>query len=244
MNQREAILQFYYALVDVKSNAVGVGMKRLAVLGAMLLLACAIVVAEEPLTILSGSLSPLTSGQEFRYTLAARGGIPPYRWDVPDGVLPEGITLSHDGILSGRPSKAGAFMIAVRVIDSSHPAHAVEKRLNATVTGALLLDWLQAPQVRDNRIDGAVKVSNGSKDTFDLTVVVEAVAENGRATAIGYEHFKLKPGVEDVPIKFGNTLPHGGYVIHADAVAEVPARNNILRQRLQSTGPLQIAAGP
>jgi hypothetical protein len=89
-----------------------------------------------------------------------------------------------------------------------------------------------------------VLVSNGSKNTFDLTVVIVAVAENGRATAIGYEHFPLKAGATNVQISFGNTLPSGGYVIHADAIAEVPSRNSILRQRLQSPQPLQVVQGP
>ena len=69
-----------------------------------------------------------------------------------------------------------------------------------------------------------MQVSNGSKDTFDLTVIIVAVADNGRATAIGYEHFPLKAGATNVQIPFGNTLPHGGYVIHADAIAEIPTR--------------------
>jgi hypothetical protein len=33
-------------------------------------------------------------------------------------------------------------------------------------------------------------------------------------------------------------------VIHADAIAEIPARGAILRQRLQTPQPLQIAQGP
>lgn len=219
-------------------------MRRFRAIAGVLAVGCVVALAQAPLTIVEGSLPSLSSGVDFQFLLHATGGVPPYHWDVPDGILPEGVALSPNGMLSGRPTKPGTVTIAVRVMDSSRPAHEVEKRLNATVSSALLLDWLQPPQVRENRIDGAVKVSNGSKDTFDLTVIVEAVAENGRATAIGYEHFKLKPGVVDVPIKFGTTLPHGGYVIHADAVAEIAARNNILRQRLQTAGTLQILAGP
>jgi len=94
-----------------------------------------------------------------------------------------------------------------------------------------------ASKVRDNRIDGVVQVSNSSTDIFDLTFIVEAVAEDGRATAIGYEHFKLKPGTTDFKIPFGNTLPYGAYTINADAIAEVAARNAILRQRLETPRP-------
>jgi hypothetical protein len=104
----------------------------------------------------------------------------------------------------------------------------------------LLLEWLDPPKVRDDRIDGSVQVSNGSKDAFDLTVIIVAVAENGRATALGYEHFPLKAGVAHQKILFGSTLPYGGYEIRADAIAEIPARNTILRQALETPKPLQI----
>jgi hypothetical protein len=46
-----------------------------------------------------------------------------------------------------------------------------------------------------------------------------------------------------VPAPFGGTLPRN-YVINADAIAEIPARKSILRQRLQTAQPLQIVAGP
>ncbi len=89
-----------------------------------------------------------------------------------------------------------------------------------------------------------VEVSNGSKDVFDLTVVIVAVADNGRATAIGYQRFPLNPGANNVPITFGNTLPPGPYVVHVDAIAEIAARNSILRRRLQTPQPLQIVGEP
>jgi len=112
------------------------------------------------------------------------------------------------------------------------------------IATSLLLEWNQPPKVHDNRIDGSVQVSNGSSDTFDLTVVIVAVAENGRATAIGYEHFDLKPSPDSTKIPFGNTLPSGAYVIHADAIAEIAAKNAILRQRLQTPQPLHVTVGP
>jgi putative Ig domain-containing protein len=207
------------------------------------LLAClgAVAAGETPLTIVEDSLPSLSAGDQFKVVLHANGGAPPYHWAV-DGKAPEGITLSIDGVLSGRPAKSGPFTIVITLADSSH--HAVQKTFSTTVVGAFTLEWLDPPQVRDNRIDGSVQVSNGSKDEFDLTVVIVAVAENGRATAIGYEHFPLKPQTTNFPITFGNTLPRGAYVIHADAIAEIPARNNILRQRLQTPQPLRVTVGP
>lgn len=199
--------------------------------------------AETPLEIVDTTLPPLVAGEQFAVRLKATGGAPPYRWstDVP---LPDGLSLSHDGVLSGRPAKSGPLTVTVILADSGHPSHTVQKSFQATISAALELAWLDPPAVRNDRIDGSVRVSNGSHDEYDLTVVIEAVAENGRATAIGYQHFPLKPGTLNFPISFGNTLPNGAYVVNADAVAEIPARKNILRQRLQTPQPLRISVGP
>jgi hypothetical protein len=79
---------------------------------------------------------------------------------------------------------------------------------------------------------------------MDLTFVVMAVAENGRATAIGYQHFMLERGTVGKMLPFGETLPHGGYVVHVDAVGEVASRNLIYRERLETAGALQVTVGP
>jgi hypothetical protein len=197
-----------------------------------------------PLAIVDEPWPAIDAGVEFHVLLHARGGVPPYVWSVAGGDLPEGVSLTPEGLLGGRPSKSGAFALTLRVEDSGHPAHTITKEFRGVVSAPLLLEWLQPPRVRDNRIDGSVQVSNGSNETFDLTVVIVAVAENGRATAIGYEHFPLKALAANVEISFGNTLPHGAYVIHADAIAEIPARKAILRQMLQTPQPLTVTPGP
>ncbi len=220
-------------------------MTKLTTLIAALICFCATAGAQEPLSIIDMPMPPLTAGTDFRMQLHAKGGVPPYVWSVAGGDLPEGLTLSADGCLCGRPTKPGTFTIVLKVEDSGHPAHLITKDLRATVSAALLLEWLEEPKVRDNRIDGSVQVSNGTLDTFDLTVVIEAVASDShRATTLGYQHFDLKPRSVNIPITFGSTLPHGGYTIHVDAVAEIPLKKNILRQRLETPKPLQIAVGP
>ena len=197
-----------------------------------------------PLAIVDEALPPLEAGVEFHILLHASGGVAPYVWSGASGDLPEGITLTPEGLLAGRPTKPGASTFTLKVEDSGHPAHTINKEFKAVVTASLLIEWLQPPKVRDNRIDGVVQLSYGSADDFDLTVIIVAVAENGRATAIGYEHFALKAGAISVQIPFGSTLPHGAYVIHADAIAEIPTRKAILRQRLQTPQPLLVVQGP
>jgi hypothetical protein len=79
---------------------------------------------------------------------------------------------------------------------------------------------------------------------MDLTFIVLAVAENGRATAVGYQHFVLRRGTIAKELPFGETLPPGGYVVHVDAVGEVERKKLIYRERMQTASPLQVTVGP
>jgi Putative Ig domain len=206
---------------------------------------CSVLAAQTPpLAISDEALPPFEKGVDFNFLFHAKRGIPPYVWTVAEGDLPDGLNFTPDGLLSGRPTRQGTYTFTLKVEDSGRPAHSITKEFKADVAAPLLLEWLESPKVHDNRIDGSVILSNGSKDDFDLTVVIVAVAENGRATAIGYEHFPLKAGETNVHIPFGNTLPRGGYVIHADAIAEIAKRNAILRQRLQTPQPLVVLQNP
>ena len=201
-------------------------------------------IAQGPVTIVEDSLPAMNTGTDFHLSLHAKGGAPPYQWTAIDD-LPAGIRLSADGVLSGRPVKVGDVTIRLKVADSATPPQSAEKEFHAAIAAALLLDWLDVPKVNNDRIDGSVKVTNGSKDTYDLTVVIVAVAtDTNRATAIGYQHFPLNPGTTDFKIPFGLSMPNGSYIVHADAVAEIEAKNSILRQRLQTPHPLQVAVGP
>jgi len=213
---------------------------------AAVLSACAVASAQAPpeLVILDAALPPLEAGNAVRIALHAAGGVPPYHWSMTAGDLPEGVLFSPDGVLSGRPTRPGNFAITVMVTDSSQPVRSASKDFSCLVTAALLLEWLRPPAIHGNQIDGAVQVSNGSQDKLDLTVFIVAVNEIGRATALRYERLNLAPGTNNFPISFTETLPPGTYVVHADAVAEIPPKNVILRQRLQTPAALPITQGP
>jgi Putative Ig domain len=180
----------------------------------------------------------------YRFEFHTRHGIPSFKWAVIDGDVPAGLRLSEDGVLSGSPLAAGVFHFTVQVTDTSRPPQTATRLVELRVVPPLLLEWRDDAKVTGNRIDGKVKVSNGTEDDFDLTFVVLAVAENGRATAIGYQRFVLKHGVTSFEIPFGETLPNGGYVVHVDTVAEVPEKDQIYRARLQTKERLQVVVGP
>ena len=180
----------------------------------------------------------------YTFTLRAHGGIPPLHWKVEKGELPPGLKLEDDGTLHGAPEKPGEYRFTVSVTDNAKPQQAVEREFVLNVLRALVLEWKIPPHLAASRIEGSVQVSNETPEDFDFTFYVLAVSENGRATAIGYQRFPLKKGTMDFEIPFGDTLPPGPYVVHADAVGEVAEKNQIYRARLQTPGPLQVAVGP
>lgn len=199
---------------------------------------------ENALLIQNDSQLPDTyPGAQVQIHFLAKGGVPVLHWRLEKGALPEGLKLDDSGLLHGSPQRSGEFQFTLSVTDSGKPQQAVQKQFSLRVRSAMTVNWKNPARVNGNRIDGSAEVSNTTPDDIDLTFVVLAVAENGRATAIGYQHFILAKGMtKDLP--FGDTLAHGGYVVHVDAVGEVVKRNLIYRERLQTPGPLQVAVGP
>ena len=45
-------------------------------------------------------------------------------------------------------------------------------------------------------------------------------------------------------LPFGETLPHGAYVVYVNLVGEVAKRNAIYRERMQTPTALQVVVGP
>jgi hypothetical protein len=181
----------------------------------------------------------------YQVVFHARGNyVPTLHWKVESGALPAGITLHDDGVLHGQAERAGEFQFVVSVRDSDQPQKGVQRSFTIKVIEALAIAWKAAPHVNVNRIEGSVEVSNATPEDMDLTFDVKAVAGNGRATEIGYQHFPLKTGTIAMELPFGDTLPNGGYVIYVTVVGEIAARNVIYRQLLQTPRPLHVNVGP
>jgi len=76
-------------------------------------------------TILSPSLLPVAAiGVPYRLEFKATAGVPPYEWIKKKkkkkfGVLPDGLTLSKDGVLSGTPTAQGVFNFTLRAYDAT-----------------------------------------------------------------------------------------------------------------------------
>jgi hypothetical protein len=180
----------------------------------------------------------------FEFRFQAHGGVPTLHWLLEKGAPPTGLKLEDDGRLHGQPDRAGDFRFTVSVKDGGKPQQAVQKEFVLRVLSGLSLNWKIAAHVSGSRIEGSVEVSNGTPDDMDLTFIVLAVPGNGRAVAIGYQHFVLHRDTLGKELPFGENLPHGGYVVHVDTVGEVAAKKLIYRERMQTPGMLQVTVGP
>jgi hypothetical protein len=198
----------------------------------------------EPLVVTTASLPRGYLHQPYHAQLEAKGGILPLRWELAEGNLPHGVVLQPDGLLTGTPEETGEFHFTINLSDSGKPAAQIKHPLVLVVAAPLLAQWGKYPKVNGQRLEGSILVSNQTEQDFDLTAIIMAVAENGRATAIGYQRVPVKKGTTELEIPFGENLPSGSYQLNADVVAEVAATNSIYRARLVPKELMQIQQGP
>ena len=76
-----------------------------------------------PVTPLTISAAPFHPGEiAFGYAQVsptAAGGVPPYTWEISEGALPAGLSMTPAGQVTGTPANLGSFLFTLRVADSS-----------------------------------------------------------------------------------------------------------------------------
>ncbi len=73
-----------------------------------------------PLAVAGGALTTGTLGARYSQSLSATGGSPAYQWAFGSGSAPSGLALGSSGVLSGTPSRTGAFSFAAKATDQSN----------------------------------------------------------------------------------------------------------------------------
>jgi len=175
----------------------------------------------------------------YEVKLAATGGVPPLTWEVIAGSLPPGLSLDPvSGTISGVPTALGLYRFAVEVSDSDDPADTRSREFAIAVIAALAVEWKRVPAVTPDGISGSVKLANQTANDLDLTMIVVAVNEIGKAFVLGYQQFTFTAQTTIDEIPFGSSLPQGSYIVHVDVIAEAPPTNAIHRARLQTSEPL------
>jgi hypothetical protein len=79
----------------------------------------------------------------YAFQLDAIGGLAPYTWSATG--LPEGLTLTTGGYLSGIPTLTGAFTVNVTARDTYTPAHTGSKTFALTVREGLVITTSTLP---------------------------------------------------------------------------------------------------
>jgi hypothetical protein len=182
------------------------------------------------------------AGENFILALSATSGVPPYTWQLVSGTLPPGCKLNvHTGRISGTPTTSGDYTFTVAVSDSNVPQSRAQRDFTVHVIEGLSLDWQDAPAVHGNNISGSAIVSNQTGHDMVLTVVVVAVNQIGRATALGYQHFTVSAGTKSPVIPFGASPGIGTYFVRADAAAHQTGHKRIYRTSKQSDASITLA---
>lgn len=171
-------------------------------------------------------------GRPYSAAIQVTGGTPPLRWELIGGKLPEGITLQPTiGTLVGTPTARGSGRFTIAVTDAGGKRLVHEFTL--AVEDYLVALFQKGPSLNSNELSGVVEVKNSSTDNYDLTVIVVAVNQTGKAFALGYQHFSF-PAQGDQLIPFSSTLPNGTYIVHVDAIAKITGRNLVRHTSLQT----------
>jgi hypothetical protein len=180
-------------------------------------------------------------GQSYTLPLQATGGTAPYAWHLVQGDLPPGLKLHpHTGKITGSPTTAGDYRFTIGAADESIPKLHAQREVVVHVIAGLTVDWKEPPAVQGNSISGSAVVTNDTGVDFDLTVVIVAVNEIGRATTLGYQHFKLAAQSSSPVIPFGSSPGLGTYYVRVDAVAHQPTHHYVYRANKQTSDSIKV----
>lgn len=137
------------------------------------------------LNITSATLPTAVKGVNYTATLAATGGSEPYSWLVQGGALPAGITLSTDGVLSGKPTTAGNAALSVRVTDGNN--FVVTKSLLLPVSATFIkpvINPITFPSVTVGEVFNHTISAQNFPKTFAITGLPKGLTLNTRTGVI------------------------------------------------------------
>ena len=93
-------------------------------------------IAPSALSLTMSTLPGAVVGTPYTATIGVTGGTAPYSCIQTGGVLPGGLTLASNCVVSGTPTAAGTFDMTVKASDSSSPAETITGPESITVTAA------------------------------------------------------------------------------------------------------------
>src|SRR5262249_21242880 len=126
--------------------------------------------------------SPLPTGSMgtlYSQTLSATGGTTPYTWSRTSGALPDGLTLSTGGLISGTPTAAGVFNFTIRVTGSGSQQVGTQAFtltiINPTFSLTSVPDTMQPAQQVPVALSVSSPQSNPVSGSLTLTFISSSV---------------------------------------------------------------------
>ena len=174
-----------------------------------------LVVAPAPLAILPTAMPAGKVGSPFSAALQVSGGTPSFNWSVTSGSLPQGLTLSTAGVISGTPTASGTATFVATVNDSAKTTQSRSQAFSIGVTQApvaVLPTFLKAAQ-KDTNYSASVRATGGNGN-YVWSVISGALPSgltlsdagtiSGTPTSSGTAFFTL--GVRDTSAQAGNAF--------------------------------------
>jgi uncharacterized protein DUF4082/Big-like domain-containing protein/putative Ig domain-containing protein len=134
------------------------------------------------LQISTGQLSGGFVAGGYSATLAATGGTAPYIWSLTSGSLPNGLSLSSGGVLSGTPSLAGSFSFSVQVKDATSATASRNFSINIASPSPSVA--ITSP-ASGSSVSGTVSVSGTASDSVSISSVQVSVDAGSYSPASG-----------------------------------------------------------
>ena len=124
-------------------------------------------VAPDPLIINTTSIAGAKESEPYATTLSATGGTSPYSWSVTDGLLPDGLSLSSAGEISGTPNESGEFTFTAQVEDAS--GRTKSKQFTLTVEATPVIENLALNKPVTASADDGTNVAANAVDNNTAT---------------------------------------------------------------------------
>ncbi len=129
------------------------------------------------------TLATATVGTAYPATsLQASNGTGPYTWTLSSGLLPPGMNLSSDGVLSGTPTAAGTFPITFQATDSVMNSGQTQATLTVNFP---LVGTCGAPAGQEAALNGEYAFLLQGFDQLGPTAVVGSFTADGTGKITG-----------------------------------------------------------
>jgi len=130
-----------------------------------------IVVSSSVLGITTSTLPAGVVGTPFASTILAAGGTAPYTFSLNGGALPNGLTLSPAGAVTGNPTANGTFNFTVRVTDAQGAIANASYIVQVTGSGTLTITSSTLPGAQINQLYNATVNVSGGVLPYALSII-------------------------------------------------------------------------